>query len=419
MKILYLLQQFPKMNSETFILNEMIELEKMGHDIWVLSDTTNYYDDLKIHSLITENNFMKKVIGGESYSRGIHKLIDFSKRVTLDFIYYPKPTFKNIKSIFVNNHYYQDNNIWSKLDNYLILRKLPQIKFDVVYSPFAHIEKIDKGISIANIVGAKFTTAFRALELYGYKCRKDIVTYDKIFSGIENIATISEFNKKQLESVLGLNKKISIIHSSIDPERFKPSTKKNINNKTQIITIARFVEKKGIIYLLEALSILKKKDVPFEYTLIGDGPLKDELLKKIKELEIEYVVKIFQPMKQEDVKILLEQSDIMVLPCIIAENGDRDILANVLKESMSMELPVITSDISGIEELITDHQNGLLVPEKNPDALVVAILELINNPELSEKISKAGRQQIINHFNVHEEVKKLSQFFNDVIKSDL
>lgn len=416
MKILYLLQQFPKISSEAFILNEMIELQNLGHDVWVLADVINYLKKYELHELIVKNNFMEKVITGDVYTRGTEKLLDFLKKITFDLISQPKMTLKNFYFVLLNNPYYKNKNIWSKLDNYLILRKLPTLDFDLVYSPFGHLEKIDKGMAIANIINVPFVAAFRALELYGNKCQAEIIKYKKIFAKIPQVVTISKFNKQKLEELSDSHKEIEIIHSSIDPEKFSPLTIKAKKDKVSLITVARFVEKKGINYLLEALAILKNDGLEFEYTLIGDGPMINFYNFKIKELGIDQVVKILPPMPQETIKIAIGNADIMILPCIVAENGDRDIMANVLKEAMSMEIPVITSDISGIEELITNRKNGLLVPEKDVASLVISIKELINNPGLRETIGKEGRKKIVEDFNVKKEAKKLSNFFSEIIK---
>lgn len=413
MKILYLLQQFPKISSEAFILNEMIELQKMGHEVWVLSDRINYFTNSEMHSLIIEYDFMKKVITGDVYRRGLNKAFDFIKKFSTDLIFHPGKTIKNLYFIILNNPYYQGNNIWSKLDNYLVLRKLPKIKLDIVYSPFSPLEKIDKGMAIANILKVPFVSAFRALELYSTKCRREILIYKKIFSKISNLITISQFNKNQLEDIFGKNKKIDIVHSSIDPEKFKNNHQNRKSNK--IITIARFVEKKGIIYLLEALANLNQENINFEFVLIGDGPLKETYELKIRELKISHLIKILPPIKQELIKKELAESSILVLPCVIAENGDRDIIANVLKEAMSMEVPVITSDISGIKELINHRKNGILVEEKNVKDLTLAIKELLSNSDLRESLAKEGRKTIIDNFNVKIEAKKLEKIFQENI----
>jgi colanic acid/amylovoran biosynthesis glycosyltransferase len=414
MKILYLLKQFPKIRSEAFILNEMAELQKMGHDVWILTDKVNFINNDHLHSLIIECGFMKKLVVGDVYSRGVFKLLYFTRSIIIDFFNNPKRIFKIFFSIFFNNIYYKDDNIWSKFDNYLILRKLLKIKIDIVYSPFSAFKTIKNAVVISDTLEVPLVSAFRALELYSHENKEEIIVFKETFLKINDFITISEFNKNQLKKIFGESKKIDIIHSSIDPDKFKNNGVLKIKNK--IITIARFVEKKGIIYLLEALALLYKEKIDFQFVLIGDGPLKETYELKIKELKIGHLVKILAPMKQELIQVELAESVLFVLPCIVAQNGDRDIMANVLKEAMSMEIPVITSDISGISELIKDKGNGFLVPEKNVEKMSMIIKEVLKNQELRRVISQEGRKTIINDFNVKIEAKKLETLFYRNIK---
>ena len=85
------------------------------------------------------------------------------------------------------------------------------------------------------------------------------------------------------------------------------------------------------------------------------------------------------------------KANIFVLPCIVAQNGLRDILPNALKEAMAMELPVVTSDISGIEELVEDGQSGLLVPPNNAEALADALERLLADEAMRQTMGKKGR----------------------------
>jgi len=416
MKILYLLQQFPNISSEAFLLNEITELQAMGNDVWILADEINKIDQNKLHSLIIENDLMKKVISNNTYARGLFKFVDFLKTFFIDLISSPKKTLNSLFIILFQVPYFENKNIWSKFDNYLIIKRLLVINFDLVYAPFAHLEKIDRGLAIAKISKAKFATAFRALELYGKSCCQDIIKYKKLFKKIDAIITISIVNKQRLEELLGEDTKITIVHSSIDPDKFMP-VQRNDSIVNKIICIARFIEKKGIIYLLEALHYLKNDGIKAELLLIGEGPMLTTYLDKIQELKIDELVKISRPINQELIKSALQESDIMVLPCIVDKNGDRDIMANVLKEAMATGIPVISSNISGIEELITDNDNGLLFPEKDSKALAEAIKKLIKNNELRETLSRNGREKIVNDFNVKKEVKKLNNIFLEITKS--
>jgi glycosyltransferase involved in cell wall biosynthesis len=99
------------------------------------------------------------------------------------------------------------------------------------------------------------------------------------------------------------------------------------------------------------------------------------------------------------------------------ENGDRDGIPNVLLEAMAMEIPVVSTDISGISELVKNEENGFLVPEKNPPALAQALEKLLAQPELREQFGKAGRQRVLQQFSLERNVGEIRQLFDRLFKS--
>ena len=129
-------------------------------------------------------------------------------------------------------------------------------------------------------------------------------------------------------------------------------------------------------------------------TIIGEGTLKDELGNYIKDnnLEKNIVLLDFQP--QDIVKNILLKSDIFVLPSIIAENGDRDGLPNVIVEAMTLGIPVISTGISAIPEMIENRHTGLLVKDKDANAIVNAIKELISDENLYTSIVENAKKKI-------------------------
>jgi len=102
---------------------------------------------------------------------------------------------------------------------------------------------------------------------------------------------------------------------------------------------------------------------------------------------------------------------------VTSSNGSKDILPNSLKEAMSMEVPVVTSRINGIEELVDDGINGILVPPENPEAIADAIVLLFSNPDLRKKMGKEARKKIQKDFNVRVEAKKLEAIFKTAVLS--
>ncbi|MBL7051309.1 glycosyltransferase family 4 protein [Candidatus Woesearchaeota archaeon] len=222
------------------------------------------------------------------------------------------------------------------------------------------------------------------------------------------IITISEYNQKYLKKILGI-KKVPIVHDAINTELFKPSIKKSSN---KIITIGRFVEQKGMDFLIEACNILNKNKVSYNCVIIGDGPLKKQYVEKIKKYEIPNIV-FKGSLNSKEVKSELASSSVFVLPCIIASDGDRDILPNVLKEAMAMEIPIVTSNICGIKELVENGVSGLLVPTKNSEAVANAIRKILENPDFGRKLGFAGRLKIKKNYDIEKESKKLQTIFQE------
>lgn len=419
MKILYMLSMFPKISSEAFILNEIIELKKRGNEIKILADKIQNLMGDQTHSKVLEHKMMEKIIKRKEYKRGAIKLIDLSKIFLKDFLKNPEKESNFLKILFKEKkNFPKKDRFWLEVDSYLNFKQLLSEKIDVIYSPFGTFEKLEKGLLLSKLLKAPLIMSFRALELYEKNSREEIIKNKDLFKRVDKILTISEFNKNELEELISKKKKIEIIRSSTDLEKFNPENKKkNKKIKNKIITIARFKEKKGIAYLIEALAILKEKNIKFNFTLIGSGPLKNEYDAQIKRLSLEKNIVIKYPLPQEKIVEELSNSSVMVLPCIRADNGDRDVLPNVLKEAMAMKVPVITSDIAEIHELIENKKDGILIPPRDPKKIAESISLIFKNKRLAKKLGENGRKKIEKNFNVKIEAEKLEKsFYYELIK---
>lgn len=399
MKILYLLSIFPKISSEAFIVNEIIELKRLGHHIKISSYSE---DQRKIHANIIKYNLIQDTIHYKKYSRGTAKILDFITKLFFDFIKRPLNT---SKMIFYSIKYHRD--IWILSDSYLEARQILSSEFDLIYVPFPHLGYLSQAFLLSKISKKPFVLTFRALDLYEKNELEDKI---KLVKEAAKVNTISIYNKTNVIQKFGIKDDIAIIHSSINIDEFKPT---HAEKRRKIIFIGRFVEKKGIKYLVEACHILKNKKLAFECLLSGSGPLRADYERLIEEHDLGKYITIKEPLSQEEVKQELSDSMVFVLPCIIAEDGDRDILANVLKEAMAMELAVVTSHICGIEELIENGKNGILLSPKDPQAIADAVERLFADEGAREKLGKAGREKIETDFNVQIEAKKLQRIFEE------
>lgn len=399
MKILYVCEWFI-----TFIINEIVELQRRGNDVYVLVDPMDGWVNSPVtKGMQVRNGLVDKIYRQQRFKNKFHFLIlllsDFLVRpiVTARAFYFLFKLYKKPKAAMIE---------------YLNIRQALRLDIGIIHAPFSAPKIIDRVYLLSKTLKVPFTLAFRAHDIYQNGMEEEIRKRINIINEASQIITISQYNKHYLRNHLGINgKEIKIVHSTIDVDFYKPEPGQK--QPGSIISVCRFDEQKGLVYLIKACHILNQKGVDFRCTIIGDGPEKGRCESLIDELQIPNIDLIsFLP--PDEVRRYLNRSEVFVLPCVISSRGTRDILPNVLKEAMAAEVPVITTNICGIEELVEDGTNGLLVPPEDPEAIAEAIIKLFNNQELRRKLSKAGREKIERDFNTKKEVSRLIEAFEDV-----
>jgi glycosyltransferase involved in cell wall biosynthesis len=171
-------------------------------------------------------------------------------------------------------------------------------------------------------------------------------------------------------------------------------------DQLRLLGVGRLVHKKGFDTLVAACGILAARGVPFDAKIIGpDDEAGPGLRAKIAELGLGDHIQILGQMSQAELFDEYRQASAFCLPCRVMDDGDRDGIPNVLAEAMACGVPVVTTPISGIPELIDDGVNGLLVPCDVPEALADALARLRDTPELVDRISRAGRASVLREFD--------------------
>jgi len=228
------------------------------------------------------------------------------------------------------------------------------------------------------------------------------------------IAVISDYSRDFALNLVPtephLAQKFHKVHCGVSLAQFAP--RPTPTNKIPVIfSVAQFAERKGYPYLIEACRILHERGYDFECLIGGDGEQRPLLEKMIAEYQLQAKVKLLGVIYQEKLPDYLNQADMFVLPCITAANGDKDGVPVVLMEAMAREIPVISTTVSGIPELIDHEQNGLLVPEKDATAFANAMQQLLDKPELGPVWGQHGRQKIEREFNIVHSGAKMAALF--------
>jgi len=229
----------------------------------------------------------------------------------------------------------------------------------------------------------------------------------------EFVLTCVENNKTYLIAEHGeqVGGKIHVIYHGVNVDLFKPS---EVSAKSvDVLCIANLVEKKGHRYLLEACGLLGKRGVQLKCLIIGDGPQKEMLLQIIRTLGLGESVKIDGRRPQPNLPSVYASSRIFVLPSFVTDSGDRDGIPNVLVEAMAMGLPVISTDIPNLSELIENGVDGILVSEKDPEALADAIEELLEDSDRCSFLGTMARAKIEREFNIRHHILKITHMYSD------
>jgi colanic acid/amylovoran biosynthesis glycosyltransferase len=205
--------------------------------------------------------------------------------------------------------------------------------------------------------------------------------------------------------------KIHVIRGGVDVERLSPRSNRRPGGALRILCVARFEEVKGHTYLVEACRILRQRSVPFECRMIGEGPLAQSIATQVTEAGLASEMQFLGPRSYQEVIDELAAADILVLPTAPTAAGDREGMPTVLQEAMACGLPVVSSLVEGIAELVDDDLTGILVLPRNSAALADALQRLNSDASLRQRMGRAGREKIAKKFSLKANTAKRAALF--------
>jgi colanic acid/amylovoran biosynthesis glycosyltransferase len=226
------------------------------------------------------------------------------------------------------------------------------------------------------------------------------------------IATCTDYNRDYLEKISKgvFDQKLKVIYHGLDTTHFHREQPPQAGTPI-IISVGQLKERKGFHYLVDACAILKKHGANFVCRIVGEGPMRGVLEEKIAQYGLADQVQLLGALSQDEVLDQYQQASIFTLPAVVAKNGDRDGIPNVILEAMAMQLPVVSTRHSAIPEAITDGVNGVLISPEDPEALAAALENLIADPDLRQHLGDCGRETVMKRFNPLENAQLLINAF--------
>jgi glycosyltransferase involved in cell wall biosynthesis len=227
--------------------------------------------------------------------------------------------------------------------------------------------------------------------------------------------TCTKSGHERLRALARQPERVHFSHHGLDLARFGPARhmrkpKDGRGEPVELLSVCRAVEKKGLDVLLKALALLPSQ-LNWRFTHVGGGELLAELRAQAQALKLSERIAWRGALAQDQVLGLYRTSDLFVLACRIAGDGDRDGLPNVLVEAQSQALCCVSTTVSGVPELIDDAVNGMLVPPDDPPALAEALVRAIEAPQLRRRLGAAGEQRVRSQFDYHASVDQLVALF--------
>jgi len=235
---------------------------------------------------------------------------------------------------------------------------------------------------------------------------------------VEKLIVNSKYSFKRTAAVGVKKKELLKVIGGVDCNKFKPCSNKKNKKFFEIVTVGRLVKFKGFEYALNAIKeVIKNSKIKIKYTIIGGGPEKDNIKRTIKKLGLSNNVKLIGPIDLSEVPNYLIKKDLFLHLPIHLKKKERgssyihtETMGRCLCEAAACGLPVITSKVGGVPEIVIDKETGFIVKEKDYIAAAKKIKYLINNSELREEMSKNARRRAENFFDFKKVFKIYEKF---------
>ncbi len=409
LKVAYVMSRFPKL-TETFVLGEILALERLGFQV-------------EVYPLRREQ---AKVIHPEAQRvvERAHFTPWFSWAIFTANVYYllrrPRGYFSTLWVLLRRNfgslRFFAGAMLFFPKAVYFA-RRMAAERVAHLHAHFCSHPAACAYV-VHRLAGISFSFTAHGTDLH---CDRHMLR-EKV-AAADFVVAISQYNRDLILAECGPRHadKVTVIHCGVDTDKFQPRTRPTPfdqgHGPLQIVCVGTLHEVKGQTYLIDACGLLRNRQIDFQCHLIGEGPDRARLEAQAARLAISDRVHFHGCRPTHEVAARLAGADVLVAPSVPTANGQREGIPVVLMEAMAGGLPVVTSRLSGIPELVSDGVNGLLTAPGDAVALADALLRLHGDRELRRRLGQAGREKVLAEFNRTSNAAALAQRFCDIART--
>ncbi|MGH8934819.1 MAG: glycosyltransferase [Acidimicrobiia bacterium] len=395
LRVGYVLKKYPRL-SETFILDEILGLEAVGVELAVLSlrlpDDGRFHGDLaRVQAKVAylPDFGLCSVLGAFD---ALDRLEKAGLAPALRFLeLFPQ---RERAKLLVQALHLADQV--GSLEIGHLHAHFMTVAAHVTY--LAHL-----------LCGVPFSATAHAKDVYRHTV--DARIFRKVAGAAEALVTVCEANRAFIRrEILGqVPARLVRIYNGVFLDQMP--TRVAHPDPRLVVGVGRMVEKKGFDVLLGACRLLSERGVDFRLVLVGDGEEWERLDQERRRLGLEDRVHMVGPQPRDEVLRLMAEARVIAAPCVTGRDGNQDALPTVLLEAMALGLPAVSTAVGGIPEIVGHERQGLLVPERDHQALAAALERVLTDDVLWARLSAAGRAKARERFDRKRNLQDLVAVF--------
>jgi glycosyltransferase involved in cell wall biosynthesis len=385
--VAYVVRSWPRL-SQTFVLNEVLAVERAGVDLEVFALARS--DDDIVQPEVADVRASVTYLG----ERGVGARVAAHVRA---FVRSPRRYVTTALMVARTprlDEGYRNSTRWGCLDAAVELAaRLRATRVEHVHAHFAHDPTLVAQLA-HRLGGPAFTFTAHARDLY----QIPPASLAERVHASQGVVTCCAVNAEHVRAVVGdaAAAKVRLVHHGIALDELRPADPAAAPRRAVplVLSIGRLVEKKGFGDLLTALAKVAAAGHDFRCEIHGEGPDRDALVTLARELDLDARVSFPGARARRELLDVYRRADVFALTPFVTDDGDRDGIPNVLLEAMAFALPVVTTEAGGIAELVTDGANGSLLAPRDVDGVAAAIAALLTDPACRARFGAAGRATV-------------------------
>ena len=411
LRILFVVEHFPCL-SETFVLNQITGLLDRGHQVEIYP--LGLPSEGPIHSDVERYELMSHVWQKPAIPRGrLRRLVTAGGIIAGNL---PRGGAKLLRMLNVPRYGRDAANLKLCFGGVSFLKS--RSEFDIVHCHFGI-----NGVSAlswreADLWQGKLTVTFHAHEIAGFTDKAGRRYYRNLFNSDARLLPVSDYWCRKLIAWGADPDRVTVHRMGVDCEAiaFRPRSVPE-DGRVEFISICRLVEQKGLEFALRAIASLTRAHPGVHFTIVGDGPLRDELAALASELGVSGAVTFLGAQPQDRVRTLLANSHIFLAPSVTASDGLMEGIPVSIMEAMAAGLPVVATRHSGIPELIEDGVSGILVDERDVAGLAGGLSRLMSVPSWVKRSQIAARNVVESRYNIRSLILELERIFEEELST--